>query len=49
MRAPNCIAGIDISAHAPQVRRPVADAGRWAALSGRGSWLFGLCSVLWHP
>ncbi len=28
VHAPNCIASFGISAHAPQVRRPVADAGR---------------------
>jgi hypothetical protein len=25
------------------------DAGRWAALTGRGRWRFGLATILWHP
>jgi hypothetical protein len=36
VHAPDCIAGIEISDCAPQVRRPVADAGRYAALKHVG-------------
>jgi putative component of membrane protein insertase Oxa1/YidC/SpoIIIJ protein YidD len=35
VHAPNCSARLGISAHAPHVRSPVADAGRWAYLPVR--------------
>jgi hypothetical protein len=31
VHAPNCLAKFSTCAHAPQGRRAVADAGRWAA------------------
>lgn len=46
MHAPNCIASSTISAHAPHEWRPVADAGRYAALTSAAWRAYTSCLAL---
>jgi hypothetical protein len=49
LHAPDRQYKLSASSYALQAQRAVADAGRWATLTYRGCWLFGLSLDLWHP